>query len=194
MYWFQPRLGVHRFPSYRRAFEAGQKFGEPQIWFTVGNLNYRVEHIEGQEAFGIGGPAPTPMKHADYVREVEWFFECGVSPELTAAALRKSLSSLEALCRGAGRRDLSLAFRRIIDARRTCRTCGDSTKAQCSVCQIPFCGAHLWRYKDEANIAITRSAQPKCGACDPNLGRNYPRPPRPYTLARAIERGEWWLM
>lgn len=70
---------------------------------------------------------------------------------------------------------------------RTCRICGGTAKDRCHKCGADICLIDTRFYVDEANIAITRSAQAECSRCAP------PKYPRPYEYARAIERGEWDL-
>lgn len=67
----------------------------------------------------------------------------------------------------------------------TCWYCGAPSGVSCAGCGARLCPADARYYVDSCNIAITNSARPKCPTCEPD------RYPRPFTLARATERGEW---
>lgn len=69
----------------------------------------------------------------------------------------------------------------------TCWVCGDPAKARCHKCGADVCPTDTRFYVDEANRAITAAAKPECARCSP------PKFPRPFSLARAVERGEWEL-
>ena len=66
-----------------------------------------------------------------------------------------------------------------------CRRCGDPASYICGKCGAPACASDTFFYVDDTNAAITRNSTPECAHCHP------PKYPRPYSLARAVERGEW---
>ena len=65
-----------------------------------------------------------------------------------------------------------------------CRYCGRPATVTC-VCGAPICDDDATTWIDGNNAAITRAAREKCPGCEP------PKYPRPYSLARAIERGDY---
>lgn len=70
---------------------------------------------------------------------------------------------------------------------RCCWVCGEATKTTCA-CGRPICVDHQNFYFDDANVAISNNARAQC------VEHFRGRKPylRPYTLARAIERDEWF--
>lgn len=60
----------------------------------------------------------TRMAPEELFAEIDWFFTCGVSPELTATVLGKSFAALEMYCRRHGRPDLWVVYNRLEQQRR----------------------------------------------------------------------------
>jgi hypothetical protein len=57
-YWFVAAGVIYRYPSYRDMYVASLGLRPQRMWFASGEHNHPVEHLAGQEAFGIGTKKP----------------------------------------------------------------------------------------------------------------------------------------
>ena len=67
----------------------------------------------------------------------------------------------------------------------SCWVCGSTPASRCHKCGADICTEDTRYYHDDTNRAINASAKPECSMCFP------PKFPRPFSFARAVERGEW---